>query len=188
MTLNVSLDATAVLPCEVADLGEMVLLWKRGPRVIFAGEMKVRRDERLSLQGTDLVISGVRLKDRGLYTCEIETDRDGPVQVVHKLEVLQPPSVRSLGGGEDGRDGRLVVQRGTTVTLECRAGGNPEPRVTWTKRNENMANVAHAVGEGGRKLILGNVTVSHSGSYTCTADNGVGQPASEQILIQVLCE
>ena len=59
------------LECLVENLGEMVLLWKRGARVLTAGEMMVRRDRRISLRGTNLVITGVTAEDQGEYECEV---------------------------------------------------------------------------------------------------------------------
>lgn len=41
---------TLLLPCKVANLGPMILLWKKGTRVLTAGAMKVRRDKRINLQ------------------------------------------------------------------------------------------------------------------------------------------
>ena len=42
--------------------------------------------------------------------------------------------------------------------------------------------------ENGKKLDLQNITVNHAGRYTCTADNGVGNPVSEDITLKVLCK
>jgi hypothetical protein len=28
-------------------------------------------------------------------------------------------------------DGNLVVRKGSTITLECEANGNPRPKITW---------------------------------------------------------
>ena len=36
------LGHTLLLPCRTKDLGDMVLLWKKGNRVLYAGETKVR--------------------------------------------------------------------------------------------------------------------------------------------------
>ena len=47
---------TLTLPCRVENLGAMVLLWKKGHRVLTAGNIHVRRDHRISLRGTDLQI------------------------------------------------------------------------------------------------------------------------------------
>ena len=38
--------SNVILPCNISRLGDLVLLWKQGSRIIFAGDIKVRRDER----------------------------------------------------------------------------------------------------------------------------------------------
>jgi hypothetical protein len=42
--------------------------------------------------------------------------------------------------------------------------------------------------ENGKKLNLQNISENHAGRYTCTADNGVGNPVSEDITLKVLCK
>ncbi len=37
----------------------MVLLWRKGVRVLTAGSIQVKRDRRIALRGTDLQITGV---------------------------------------------------------------------------------------------------------------------------------
>ena len=150
--------------------------------MIFAGDMKVRRDDRLRLSGTDLVISGVKAKDGGEYTCQVETDSKNPIAITHRLEVLQPPSLHS-----DPSSGKVVIKKGSAVTLECKTSGNPQPRVTWTKKNQDLNALDYRINLNGRKLVFLNVTISHSGLYTCSAQNGVGRPVSKHISLQVLC-
>ena len=40
----------------------------------------------------------------------------------------------------------------------------------------------------GQTIELENMTISHGGRYTCTADNGVGDPVTEQLHVTVLCK
>jgi hypothetical protein len=35
------------------------------------------------------------------------------------------------------QDGRYVVRKGSTITLECRATGNPRPTISWRKKVRN---------------------------------------------------
>ena len=70
-TYQSEVEDTVELECLVENLGEMVLLWKRGARVLTAGEMMVRRDRRISLRGNNLVIAGVNKEDQGEYECEV---------------------------------------------------------------------------------------------------------------------
>lgn len=163
------------LECSVEHLGSMVLMWKQGPRVLTAGNMMVRRDKRLQLRGNNLVISQLEVDDGGQYDCEIEADGDLPISVSHRLDILLPPRVVS-----EPADGRVVVKKGSSVTIKCLTSGNPRPRVTWSKVNQ-----ADVVGEG-ESLELREVSRHHEGIYQCSAGNGVGERAVSQIHLRVL--
>lgn len=77
---------------QVSNLGPVVLIWKHGTRVLTAGvgsvAMHVKRDDRVSLAGTDLVIVNVTQQDAGTYTCELDTDDLSPLAVSHSLQIL----------------------------------------------------------------------------------------------------
>ena len=51
-----------------------------------------------------------------------------------------------------------------------------------------FSNCPLVTSEDQQTLHLDNVTISHAGRYTCTADNGVGNPVSEEVTITVLCK
>ena len=42
--------------------------------------------------------------------------------------ITVPPSVQPLP-----QDGKFVVRKGSTITLECEAKGNPVPKITWQR-------------------------------------------------------
>ncbi len=56
--------------------------------MLTAGEMRIRKDDRFDLEGTNLRINSVDVDDDGEYTCEIEADREYPVVIKHKVQVL----------------------------------------------------------------------------------------------------
>ena len=88
---QVEVGSTLQLDCPVTQLSQdqgTVMLWKKGHRVLTAGGIKVRRDPRMSLVGTDLTITGVGVHDGGLYRCEVEQDTDQPLTVVFTVEIL----------------------------------------------------------------------------------------------------
>ena len=128
---KVEMGGKVSLECSVVDLGNMVLMWKQGPRVLTAGSMLVRRDKRLRLEGNNLVISELEAEDGGEYDCEIEADGDVPISVTHRLDILIPPRVTS-----EPADGNVVVKKGSSVSIKCLASGNQRPEVTWSKVNE----------------------------------------------------
>merc|ERR1712025_441915 len=172
---KVEMGGSVSLECSVQDLGNMVLMWKQGPRVLTAGSMLVRRDKRLRLEGNNLVISELEEEDGGEYDCEIEADGDMPISVTHRLDILIPPRVVS-----EPADGNVVVKKGSSVSIKCVASGNPRPEVTWSKVNE-----VDVVGKG-EIMHLTQVNRHHQGVYQCTASNGVGKTAVSQINLRVL--
>jgi len=174
--------SSVILPCNISGLGDLVLLWKQGSRIIFAGDIKVRRDERFERDGPNLRIVGVHEKDDGEYTCEVETkDRNNPKSITHKLLVLQRPTISMSHSHHN-----LKVIKGSSVVLDCAASGNPPPIILWTKQHTDLAGLDHSLSGGGRILSLSNISVSHSGVYTCIADNGVGNPVTDNISVSVL--
>ena len=53
---KVQIGGEVKLECDVTNLGDMVLMWKQGRRVLTAGRLMVRRDPRLRLEGTNLIM------------------------------------------------------------------------------------------------------------------------------------
>ena len=70
-----------------------------------------------------------------------------------------------------------TVNESDTVTLICRADGNPTPSITWTRVSDNIP-------------VFFPLTITgkeDEGGYRCAADNGVGNPDSEVTFINVQC-
>ncbi len=96
------------------------------------------------------------------------------------------------------------------MALRCRVGaGNPAPQVRWRKLNDRLpagadSGVKNLIfflylfktfflreifpDEEGATLHMGGVGRHHSGVYRCEASNGVGEPATAEISLNVLCE
>ena len=72
----------------------------------------------------------------------------------------------------------LIVKQGTLVTLKCGVTGNPLPTVTWTKDGELL--------QDGQSITVYNINRFHAGEYKCTAVNGIGEPDSAIITMDVL--
>ena len=70
------------------------------------------------------------------------------------------------------------VREGENVTLKCLAEGKPKPTITWTRLFDNRIVT----------MPLINVGRHDSKAYRCTADNGVGIPATKEASIDVQCK
>lgn len=177
-TYRVVIGDTVLLPCEVENLGSYVLLWRRGSSVLTAGTIMVIRDPRFRLvDGFNLQISKVMPQDAGNYICQIG-DGDNRDQI-HSVEVLVPPTIRSSSS-----TGQLTARKGGTITLECRASGNPVPSILWSRKDKTVS-----VGENileGFSITLEKVDRHQAGVYQCTASNGVGTPVSVDMQLDVL--
>ncbi len=91
---------------------------------------------------------------------------------------------------------------GETVQLNCLASGVPSPRITWTKaapaskgsaavsgsssfsdlRNAGVTN--HRVLANGT-LVMERVGAANEGKYLCKAENGVGEPISKLVEVDI---
>ena len=112
--------------------------------MISAGNIVIRKDARMKLLDQSLEISDVTEEDAGQYICNVETF-GSPLDQVHTLSVLGknnalqsrllthllpvPPSIQSVP-----RDGKIKVQVGSSVTIQCRARGHPPPQITWSRQ------------------------------------------------------
>lgn len=114
----------------------------------------VTRDTRFKLvDGYNLQIGSVRIQDAGDYVCKLVehvpsivcgaskslpslcchlTGQIGDQEArdqVHTVEILVPPSVRPVP-----QNGQITARKGSTVSLECKASGNPVPNLYWHKK------------------------------------------------------
>ena len=51
---------------------------------------------------------------------------------VFQVEVMVPPAVQAMP-----RQGRIETRKGKDITLRCSGKGNPNPRITWSKKVYN---------------------------------------------------
>ncbi|EAT47866.1 AAEL001018-PA, partial [Aedes aegypti] len=89
-----------------------------------------------------------------------------------------PPKITHVTSG-----GHLQVRKGSPVRLECSATGNPMPNITWTRKNNVLENEAQYTSS---VYTIENMDRHKGGTYICTANNGVGQVATSQIILHVL--
>lgn len=94
---RVEAGRTAHLSCSVDRLGQFVVMWKQGGRVISAGSLLVRKDDRFRLQlsgdnNFDLEIEDIGVEDSSEYQCEVDI-LGRSISIIHRLEVMVAPQV-----------------------------------------------------------------------------------------------
>jgi hypothetical protein len=77
--------------------------------------------------GYNLEIRDVRKADAGEYACQMGTQI--PKEIIHTLEVLEPPKIEYISPPN-----RLDVSKGSPIRLECKATGNPQPQIIWSRK------------------------------------------------------
>ena len=77
---------------------------------------------------------------------------------------LDPANITHISGNQ-------TVNETDVVTLSCSAEGIPTPSITWTRVSDNSSVIFQAT-------ITGK---QDEGGYKCTADNGIGNPASQVV-------
>ena len=68
---------------------------------------------------------------------------------------------------------KLTVNESGTASFQCSVSGNPQPVITWSKRDGQSDITQSAVSRG--TLLLKKVVGSDSGVYKCSASNILGQ-------------
>ncbi|ETN67914.1 hypothetical protein AND_000256 [Anopheles darlingi] len=192
---SIAIGSTVVLPCKINETensSHYVLAWKRDIAVLTAGNVKVTVNPRMRLMpvqahadqhgalstGYNLEIRDVRTTDAGDYICQIGSME--PKEIVHTLEILVPPKIDYISPAN-----KLDIHKGAPIRMECRASGNPTPKIIWSRKNNVMPN--GEANKTGNTLEIMHANRHTSGHYKCTADNRVGQPDTREVLINVLC-
>ncbi|XP_047481243.1 protein amalgam-like [Penaeus chinensis] len=180
-TFTVEVGQSVIIPCDVENPGKNKLIIKKFPanggseKLLSVGSERVIPDRRITVGEGRLTISHARPRDAGTFLCQF--DLEPPLQLRHTLDVQYAPSVKALVAQE------LHVTKGENVTLSCQAEGNPPPIIRWSRQEGTLPSGQR--NQEGENVTLDGVDRHHEGTYLCTADNGIGQPASASMTVTV---
>ncbi|XP_066475169.1 brother of CDO [Tiliqua scincoides] len=148
--------------------------------------LEASRDNYLIMPSGNLQIVNASQEDEGTYKCaaynpitqEVKTSVSSEKLRVRRstaeaARIIYPPETQTI-----------IVTKGQNLILECVASGIPPPRVTWAKDGSNVS------GYNKTRFLLSNLlidTISEedSGTYSCMADNGVGETGAAVIRYNV---
>ena len=93
--------------------------------------------------------------------------------------VLAPATITNVSSDEH-------LLEGSDLQLFCIASGRPTPNITWVRifQSGSVSEVLHRYTTWDFK----NISRTDAGTYRCTASNGVGNPVSRTLQVNVECE
>ncbi|XP_034234598.1 hemicentin-1-like isoform X2 [Thrips palmi] len=131
-----------------------------------------------SITSDGLVITSVVVNDGGEYLCSAINDVGTDNKTI-TVTVQEPPFIESA-------DSVIVVTKGDSAQLMCKARGIPPPRIAWTFKGQPLLTNKLQVESDESILVLSNIQESDSGSYICTAYNLAGSDArAVRMVVQV---
>ncbi|XP_027279680.1 hemicentin-2 isoform X2 [Cricetulus griseus] len=125
---------------------------------------------RFYLDGSSLVLKGLKAADSGAYTC-VAHNPAGEDARLHTVNVLVPPTIEQRAGDT----GTLVSKTGELVTMMCPVRGSPPIHVSWLKDGLPLPLSQRTfLHSSGRTLRISQVQLADSGIFTCVAASPAG--------------
>ncbi|KAF3821003.1 hypothetical protein GH733_011156 [Mirounga leonina] len=125
---------------------------------------------RFYLDGSALVLKGLKAEDSGAYTC-VAHNTAGEDARLHTVSVLVPPTIEQWAESS----ATLVSRPGELVTMACPVRGSAPIRVSWLKDGLPLPlSQRTRLHSSGRTLRISQVQLADSGVYTCVAASPAG--------------
>lgn len=189
--VTVALGRDASLPCVVNNLGTYKVAWIHIDRqmILTIDRHVISRVPRFSVshdsQKTWLLnVANAQAEDRGYYMCQVNTNP--MISQVGYLQVVVPPDILD----DESTLSSVAVRENQNLTLTCKAGGFPEPKIMWKREDGNeivldrKKKVAVNI-HNGRNLTITKISRTDMGAYLCIATNGVPPSVSKRIIVDV---
>ncbi|KAI8488399.1 hypothetical protein Bbelb_339950 [Branchiostoma belcheri] len=94
-----------------------------------------------------------------------------------------PPSIISISDS-------VLAHLDERVTLQCVADGNPAPNITWFRAGKTLRSSSKSLSEDIRtsNVVLKRAQYNDTGLFSCTVDNGIGDPDTKTVRLSVTRE
>lgn len=177
---------TAYFPCSAFAVPSASVVWLKDQQ-----PLQLDPSRMLVLPSGALEIDGVQTTDEGAYQCTAYNADKNRISSAGNLFVsLSYDDANKISAPIFVAAPRnIVVVKGTNMTLDCAANGNPRPNLTWLKDGVTidmslLDSRFRKVGVG--SLQIENIQEADEGTYMCRAENHEDSvDASATIEIQV---
>ncbi|XP_071607415.1 hemicentin-1 isoform X1 [Heliangelus exortis] len=154
------------LECETKGIPAPTITWLKDGRPIISSPQALYVD-----RGQFLKIPQAQVSDSAKYTCRVSSAA-GAAEKNYYVDVYVPPVIE--GNGDTAQKRQVVA--GNSLTLECKAAGNPPPLLTWLKDGVPVkASDSLHILSGGKKLEILNAAEADQGQYLCVATSIAGE-------------
>ncbi|XP_049724489.1 hemicentin-1 isoform X1 [Elephas maximus indicus] len=169
---NVTTETSALinsvikLECETRGLPVPAITWYKDGQPVISSSQALYIDK-----GQFLQIPRAQVSDSATYTCRV-TNVAGTAEKSFHVDVYVPPVIE--GDLTTPLNKQVIVAQ--SLTLDCKAAGNPPPVLTWLKDGVPVkANDNIRIEAGGKKLEIMNVLEVDRGQYICVATSVAGE-------------
>ncbi|XP_045524749.1 neuroglian isoform X1 [Pieris brassicae] len=140
------------------------VVWKKDGRTILSSQ-RITQDN----YGKTLVIKRAGYEDQGTFTCEISNGVGQAQSYSIQLNVeaapffIEEPQFQNLAEGE-------------TAVIHCKAGGTPEPSITWVHNGKpiEQAEPNSRRQVASNSILITDLVKKDTGNYGCNATNSNG--------------
>ncbi|KAJ0172778.1 hypothetical protein K1T71_011917 [Dendrolimus kikuchii] len=162
----------ATIPCRV-EKGSPIPIIKWQYRNAIVKEYRTLHQDNVKIQENQITISNVTANDTGVYRCVAENVLGNDVYDV-ELIVQYPPKLNITEVELKEVKKPREVKAGEKVEFSCKAFGEPQPIIVWTKDGQPMVYTKHLHLTELNDLVIEKATEYDSGLFTCNATSSMG--------------
>ncbi|XP_047609819.1 hemicentin-1 isoform X2 [Phacochoerus africanus] len=164
--ISALINSIIKLECETRGLPVPAITWYKDDQPVISSSQALYIDKRQILH-----IPRAQVSDSATYKCQV-TNVAGTAEKSFHVDVYVPPMIEG--------DMALPINKQVVVahslTLECKAAGNPPPVLTWLKDGVPMKASDHIhIEAGGKTLEITSALEVDRGQYTCVATSVAGE-------------
>ncbi|XP_020958298.1 hemicentin-1 isoform X2 [Sus scrofa] len=164
--ISALINSIIKLECETRGLPVPAITWYKDDQPVISSSQALYIDKRQILH-----IPRAQVSDSATYKCQV-TNVAGTAEKSFHVDVYVPPMIE----GDMALPINKQVVMAHSLTLECKAAGNPPPVLTWLKDGVPMkASDNIHIEAGGKTLEITSALEVDRGQYTCVATSVAGE-------------